>query len=125
MKTIFVYGTLRKDISGRMKEYKAQYTGKGFIKGLFYIVGSFAGLPCVVPGDGVVKGEIYEVKEKVFGELDKFEKDWGYISRKVTVYPSKRKAWVWFYVRQPILKSHHLFLSDGDYVAYYKRSRGG
>ncbi len=115
MKTIFVYGTLR--FGGLLKDEKAQYKSKGFIKGLLYVGND--GSPRTIQGDGKVVGEIYAVKEEVFRKLNEFEKDYGYIARQVIVYPSERKVWVWFDARH-IPAIYRLLLQDGDYLAYYR-----
>src|SRR5690606_16723824 len=73
-KKIFVYGTL---LSGEINWlHYLQYSkllGQDTLKGNFTMV-SLGGFPGVIPhGEGVVKGEVYEVDDLTYREIENLE----------------------------------------------------
>ena len=73
---IFVYGSLRSDMFNyeRLLKGKVSKVYKGEIRGnLFHLDNK--GYPAVIPGDGIIKGEIMELKDfkKSLIELDDLE----------------------------------------------------
>lgn len=69
---VFVYGTLRKGDSrfGVLDGCECIH-GVAFIDGFDML--NLGGFPGIVPGNGRIVGEIYEVDEEVLGQLDRIE----------------------------------------------------
>ncbi|QER41617.1 gamma-glutamylcyclotransferase [Thermodesulfobacterium sp. TA1] len=71
MPKVFVYGTLRKGESRSFLLTDCKFLGYAKAKGfLLYNVSSFPGM---VPGEGEVIGEVYEIPESLLEKLDKVE----------------------------------------------------
>jgi gamma-glutamylcyclotransferase (GGCT)/AIG2-like uncharacterized protein YtfP len=91
--------------------------GSCWIPGDLYDLGMYAAL---VPGDGQVLGELYEVTEPdVFEELDWFQAyDRGrqpepeYVRRRVSLIEPQVRAWVYVYNRDP---AEHDRVESGDW----------
>jgi gamma-glutamylcyclotransferase (GGCT)/AIG2-like uncharacterized protein YtfP len=82
MKKVFVYGTLRR--GGRLNYYmnRATFLGSAFLHGVkLYDLG--CDVPGIHPGDGIVKGDLFEVDEKDFSRLLYLER--GYVDTPVRV----------------------------------------
>ncbi len=79
--TVFVYGTLLKGQENHERFlWNSEYLGKASVAGLdMYDIGSFPG---IVPGDGTVKGELYEVSKATLRKLDYLEGEGSLYIRK-------------------------------------------
>jgi len=75
---LFVYGTLRKDLSNQMYHILARYAdfvGEGTFRGKLYDIGEYPGVvPSNDPSD-VVRGEVYALRDpdRVLKVLDQYE----------------------------------------------------
>ncbi|HHS83578.1 MAG TPA: gamma-glutamylcyclotransferase [Gammaproteobacteria bacterium] len=67
---IFVYGTLLKGMSREPVLERCRYHGPAMIEGELYDLGAYPG---VLPGDGNVIGELYEVDDATLHTLDRIE----------------------------------------------------
>jgi gamma-glutamylaminecyclotransferase len=68
MAYLFVYGTLKRGGSRHSLLKGCPFLGHALAKGFaLYDLGAYPGM---VPGDGVVRGEVYEIPEKLLRELD-------------------------------------------------------
>ncbi len=65
MAYLFVYGTLKRGGSRHSLLKGCPFLGHALAKGF-----ALYDLPGMVPGDGIVRGEVYEVPEKLLKELD-------------------------------------------------------
>ena len=91
--------------------------GGCWIPGDLYAVGEYAAL---VPGEGQVLGELYEVTDpEIFEELDWFESyDRGretepeYVRRRLALIEPETEAWVYVYDRDP---ARHRRVESGDW----------
>ena len=91
--------------------------GRCWIPGLLYEIGEYAAL---VPGEGQVLGELYEVTDPaIFEELDWFQSfDRGrpplpeYVRRRVALVEPELIAWVYVYIRDP---ATHRRVASGDW----------
>lgn len=70
MKTIFVYGTLKKGLRWNFLLGDSKCLGKGTITAQLYSLGS---IPGITKGAGIVHGEVYEVSERTLGHIDELE----------------------------------------------------
>lgn len=70
--TVFVYGTLLQgERNHNFYLSESSYSGKAHITGFdMYDIGYFPG---IVPGDGVIKGELYDVSKETLSDLDYLE----------------------------------------------------
>lgn len=69
IKSIFVYGTLKKKYHNNRLLGNSTFVGEGTVKGTLHVTG----LPYLRPGNTHVHGEIYEVNEQTLGTLDSLE----------------------------------------------------
>ena len=80
--------------------------GSCWIPGVLYDLGEY---PALVPGNGQVLGELYEVNDPgLFEELDWFESydrgrqaDPEYVRRQIPLIEPEIEAWVYMYDRDP------------------------
>ncbi len=72
MATLFVYGTLMKDMRNHVYLEKAQFLGEGQTKPEFELL-SNGSIPAMKAGTESVKGELYEVDEETLKGLDVLE----------------------------------------------------
>lgn len=79
--TVFVYGTLLKGQKNHnFFLWNSEYIGKAKVEGFnMYDIGAFPG---IVPGDGTVKGELYEVSKGTLSDLDYLEGEGSLYIRK-------------------------------------------
>lgn len=98
---IFVYGTL---LRGRANHYRylseAEYIGEGTISGYtLYDLGGYPGIKRT--GQGLVKGEVYQVDEKTLAAIDHLEDEGDLYTRvKATVACNSRQypdVWTYLY----------------------------
>lgn len=77
MATLFVYGTLKKGFSAHriLKQAPAAFLGEAKTKPEYHLydVGSFPGIIIDATSDGGVHGELYQVPEAAFKNLDRYE----------------------------------------------------
>jgi gamma-glutamylcyclotransferase (GGCT)/AIG2-like uncharacterized protein YtfP len=123
VKRIFVYGLLRPGFEGAGLLGDAQPLGAATTSGLLYDLGGYPGL---VPGDGVVHGEICAVDDTRLPALDAFE-DYNPVDPVGSLYiRTTVMAWlvasgeaitvqVYRYNR-PV--PEHAWIADGDYARY-------
>jgi len=117
---LFVYGGLLKGMTLSPFIEGSEYLGPAFIRAEIYFLGQFPG---IIPGNGVVFGELYEVNESMLPGLDKIElyhpddlERSSYIRKglEVTCLPNRKKlkADAYFYNRSVVDHEHIL---HGDY----------
>ncbi len=68
---LFVYGALRKGASNDWRMKDADWLGPATVPGTLVAIDWYPGL--VLTGDGVVKGEVYQISDALLAELDAFE----------------------------------------------------
>lgn len=117
---VFVYGTLRNDYKGGMAAYlreNAKFIQPAHASGDMFMMG----FPGVVPGEGVVKGDLFEVADQsVLDRLDGYEGHPHLFKRqKVEVTPTSAfpvliEAWMYFYQGETARLQP---IPDGDYLA--------
>jgi gamma-glutamylcyclotransferase (GGCT)/AIG2-like uncharacterized protein YtfP len=74
MKTVFVYGTLKRGYSNSTLLRTATYLGDATLHGFdIHNVGNGWGFPAITPGDGTVKGELYSVDAITLSRLNSLE----------------------------------------------------
>ena len=71
-KHLFVYGTLKKGECRSSFLDNSRFIGKRTLDG-FVMFDTHFGYPAIVKGDGIVKGEVYEVSLETLLKLDKVE----------------------------------------------------
>ncbi len=117
---LFVYGGLLKGMTLAPFIEGSEYLGPGFIRAEIYFLGQFPG---IIPGNGIVFGELYEIDESMLPSLDKIEhyhpndlERSSYIRKElnVTCLPNKEKlkAEAYFYNRSVVGQEH---IPHGDY----------
>ncbi len=117
---LFVYGGLLKGMTLSSVIEGSEYLGPAFIQAEIYFLGQFPG---IVPGNGIVYGELYEISESMLPGLDKIEhyhpydlKRSSYIRKEleVTCLPNGEslKAEAYFYNRSIAEQEH---IPYGDY----------
>lgn len=97
---VAVYGSLKKGFHNDVHlEQANSFVGTGSISGFeMYDLGSF---PMIVPGEGPVNVEVYDVSDNVFRSLDCLEGFPHFYDRKRTVVTydnsdRQEKVWVYF-----------------------------
>lgn len=97
--TVFVYGTLLK---GEINHsyYLCDSTCKGNAAASGYIMYNIGAFPGIVPGEGTVPGELYEVDDETMDNLDYLEGEGSlYIREKTAVtMPTGEETMAWIYV---------------------------
>lgn len=84
---IFVYGTLMKNMRNHYYLEDSTYMGETEISGYeMYDLGYYPG---IVKGNGIIKGEVYEVTEDVMKKIDILENE-GILYLK-----KRRKYFIW------------------------------
>ncbi len=98
---LFVYGTLKKGFPLHHYLSHARFLGEASLKGFqMYDLGWYPG---IVPGEGVVYGEVYEVGPATLALLDEVEEEY---ERKLLeiVFPSGEKTEAFVYIYQGDIK---------------------
>lgn len=118
MEPVFVYGSLREGMHNNWYLEEAQLVQTGHIQGFdMYQLNTF---PAIVPGSGVVVGEVYQVSKATLAVLDRLEGHPNVYKReKVTVTLTEGEpvtAWVYVWQR-PV--NHLIPVLSGDWVEYY------
>lgn len=100
---VFVYGTLKRNQRASSKLAEARYVGLGKSMTVFEMYGSKDQFPMIFDAaDGrPVLGEVYEVSEGTFQELDKYEGYPNFYNRKliyIQMFLDSRleQAWVYY-----------------------------
>ncbi len=122
---VFVYGTLREGGTRAMSRRfpEARYVSTTMVKGSLYDLGAFPGL-LLDGGETKVVGEVYEVDDKMLGELDELERKSSYIRKKVRVSLNDgRRETCWLYVCDPEVYRCDKLIPSGDWIVYSKRRR--
>lgn len=88
--------------------------GSCWIPGILYDLGDYPGL---VPGDGQVLGELYEITAPdLFEELDPFERgrqpEPEYVRRRIALIEPEIEAWVYMYDHDPAARPR---IASGDW----------
>lgn len=78
---VFVYGTLKRGFHNHGLLETSEYIGEDAIKGTLIDFG----LPGLIPGSGIVKGEVYDVNVETLTLLDRLEGHPNFYERKTTV----------------------------------------
>ena len=118
---IFVYGSLVKGFHNDDWLQNTPFVGRGTVNGLLYDVAG-GGFPGMVPGKGVVHGEVYRIEEEALPRLDSLEGFHGadnpfnlYNREKIEVTLAaggKVAAWAYFF-NHPV--SQESFIPSGDW----------
>jgi gamma-glutamylcyclotransferase (GGCT)/AIG2-like uncharacterized protein YtfP len=91
MATLFVYGTLMKDMRNHVYLEKAQFIGGATTKPEFELM-SNGSIPAMRDGKETVKGELYEVDEPTLQSLDTLEEVNSKLYEKREIEIDGRKA---------------------------------
>lgn len=96
---IAVYGSLKRDFYNHRVLEGASFLASGTVTGFeMFSLGSY---PMVVPGDGSIAVELYEVNTSTFGRLDRLEGFPRFYGRQmVTVATDYCPVEAWMYVGQ-------------------------
>lgn len=103
MKTVFVYGSLKKGFGNHRFLSDQEMLGKGYVEGFeMYSLGRFPGIK---EGQGRVVGELYRVDEDTFRALDRLEGHPVMYQRQLNLVTTdegdKVEAWVYVYQGNP------------------------
>ncbi|MBK8804980.1 MAG: gamma-glutamylcyclotransferase [Fibrobacteres bacterium] len=126
---LFVYGTLRSGQPNAPRLGGATFLGMGTTSGKLIHLGDY---PALVPGDGTVIGELYELPLAALTRIDELE---GFD-------PADPEGSLFLRVERPVQLDGHSeselaltylwphssqapVLEEGDWVAYLQRTRGG
>lgn len=124
---VAVYGSLRQGL-GLPDRPEAGETlkdrGRCTIQGSLYDLGEYPGLR---PGDGVVTGELFEIKDmRILRDLDEYEKYDAsdragslYVRRSVRLVEPSVDAWVYFY-NEEVPEARRI--ESGDWADHYNTS---
>ena len=129
---IFVYGTLRKEISSSMYHVltsHSEYYGDGFIQAKLYEIDEYPGAIETENQESKVKGELYKIinEAQLLSKLDEYEESSNnfpqpheYVRKKLPVSlinGGKVMAWVYFFNHDT---SNFTQIMSGDYLSYFK-----
>ena len=113
MKTIFVYGTLKRGHYNykRFGMNQSEYLGNGIVRGYkMYTNGSYPGIIKTNNEEDVISGELFNVSEMLFNTLDMMETCAGYHIALVDING---------------IKDVHLFVIDGSLIKNWKLIKNG
>lgn len=109
--TVFVYGTLKRGCKNHSILKSARFLGEAKITGATMLdLGPF---PCVIPGDGEVKGEIYQVNPAQLRMLDILEGHPNLYERHLTPLGDDHFAWTYFLSPKQQLTGEEKVITDG------------
>lgn len=115
---IIVYGSLRRKQGNSHWMTNAQWLGDHQIEGYdLYNIGLYPG---VVPGEGVVYGEVYRIDASTLGELDALRTSGGEYKRQLIQTPYG-SAWMYVYQRSVAGLAH---IPSGDWLRRDEVSSG-
>ena len=111
MTVLFVYGTLMRGFRNHSRLGNSRFLGPARTQPGYRLIdlGRFPGL---LPGNGVVSGELYEVDHRVLECLDEFEGIPTLFDRREIGLDDGRKAEAYFFAGS---STHALEIDDGDY----------
>jgi gamma-glutamylcyclotransferase (GGCT)/AIG2-like uncharacterized protein YtfP len=93
MPRLFVYGTLRLGQSAAHLMVGAEFLGEATLRANLVQFGAYTGLR---PGGSLVRGEMFQVPESLFGQLDKYEGP-DYVRRLSEVECAGETVTAWVY----------------------------
>lgn len=99
MKTIFVYGTLKRGFHNHDFLDTARFLGEDSVSGELYRDGR---LPLMIKGEGTVHGELFEVQEERMALLDRLEGHPTWYRREPVVTHSGKQAEAYFFQTLPL-----------------------
>lgn len=121
---LFVYGTLLPGLCLHHAMQGSTSLGRGRIEGLLYNLGSY---PAVIPGSGIVWGEVFEVNPEVLVALDAIEAFYPdapadkseYIREEITVHMGEPtiESTAFFYRFNRCIRGKY-FIEHGDYLKF-------
>lgn len=92
---VFVYGSLKAGFGNNYLLETSRFVGKDTFKGgTMHSLGAF---PAVVPGEGVIHGEIYRVSSKTLARLDRLEGHPNFYERRFIKLESGKNAVMYFF----------------------------
>ena len=126
MEYLFVYGSLRKGTTqgkasrqgvgseyARFLEMKGIYVGPAKAEGRIFVLSNYPGFR---DGKGTVLGDLYQVTNPVFKNLDAFEgHEFERLKRPVVGPDGEIEAWVYVYRFSPTGKK---LIENGDWSSY-------
>ena len=125
---LFVYGTLMHGFNLHFYLKKYPFLGRAIIKG--YDLYDLEFFPAIVPGSGIVHGEVYEVDERLMDTLDSVEgvdrenpSAGLYIKEETFAFFGDYKEKVVIYVYNRDLPKDSKLIESGDYT--FKKERTG
>ncbi|MEQ9714687.1 MAG: gamma-glutamylcyclotransferase [Candidatus Asgardarchaeum sp.] len=125
---LFVYGTLMHGFNLHFYLKKYPFLGRAIIKG--YDLYDLEFFPAIVPGSGIVHGEVYEVDERLMDTLDSVEgvdrenpSAGLYIKEETFAFFGDYKEKVIIYVYNRDLPKDSKLIESGDYT--FKKERTG
>lgn len=80
IRTVFVYGTLKRGYGNHRLLEKASFVGNATIKG--FVMFDMGAFPGIMSGKGIIHGELYNINDSILESLDRLE---GYNS----MYPER------------------------------------
>ena len=127
---VFVYGTLLPTLCRHGALQGAAHLGSASVRACLHDLGEYPGM---VPGDGLVLGEVYAVDQALLDQLDAVEEvvvgddaSSLYLRRMVMLHSRgpavPQQAWTYVYNR-PVLGCP--LIADGDYRRYLSERSGG
>lgn len=113
MHTVVVYGSLKKGFHNhRLLEGSKLLNDKVFFSGT---MASLGGFPCVSKqGNTKIVGEMYEVDDLTFGNLDALEGHPAFYERE-RIHTSEGEAWVYFIEDQSYYADPSRIVKSGDW----------
>jgi len=125
---LFLYGTLMRGLDA-MDSLSAnsclQFLREAQVRGQLYDLGSYPGL---LPGQGLVRGEVYEVlNPRIWSILDPYEdylpgNETGSLYLREQLELSDGSGRVWTYIYNEKVGEHSL-IADGDWRKYWHEKR--
>lgn len=112
---LFTYGTLQQGFHNNYLLSGAKFLGPDSLIGRLYTSDpNGQGIPFLLSGDGVVRGELFEVPEELFHRLDALEGHPSWYTREKRRLDSGVESWVYAYNHPENIRHLHL-LASGVY----------
>jgi gamma-glutamylcyclotransferase (GGCT)/AIG2-like uncharacterized protein YtfP len=116
---IFVYGTLRRGGVRAMPGLfpHSKFVGQAHVAGGLYDMGEY---PALLLGgsSSPVRGEVYEIDDKILSELDEIEASSLYRRLQVEVVVGDEKMLCWVYVGDSELCPQGVLITSGDWIEH-------
>ena len=130
-RNLFVYGTLRKNVSDwhHVLARDATFLGEGRFRGRLYDLGMYPGVVASAHYEKFVKGEVYALHhpELTVQYLDEYEGCRGlsplYSRQLANIVMAEREVKAWIYIYNHSVEDLK-FIPSGDYVEYLVKLRG-